>query len=179
MILKLVLPGAGLAQLTRLALLSLLLAGITQSTIMSAETVPVEIRWNQLTEGELVPPRPEQISPLLGVVMGLLSESSSSPSSPRLIRKFDGQKVQISGFPVPLRFDGFKVREFLLVPYYGACIHVPPPPRNQIIHVITEEPVRIGHLSRSIKVSGRFEVGRMATGWGESGYRIAAKTVEY
>ena len=48
----------------------------------------------------------------------------------------DGQAISIPGFIVPLEFDDeLIVTEFFLVPYFGACIHVPPPPPNQIIYV--------------------------------------------
>jgi hypothetical protein len=48
----------------------------------------------------------------------------------------DGQAIGIPGFIVPLEFDDeLIVTEFFLVPYFGACIHVPPPPPNQIIYV--------------------------------------------
>lgn len=48
----------------------------------------------------------------------------------------DGQAIGIPGFIVPLEFDEeLIVTEFFLVPYFGACIHVPPPPPNQIIYV--------------------------------------------
>jgi len=51
----------------------------------------------------------------------------------------NGKSVRIPGYLLPLEFDGDKVTEFFLVPYVGACIHTPPPPPNQIIHVKTEE----------------------------------------
>ena len=180
-------PRTKLTLAARLAFLALLLGIISlpATQMAAAENSPLEIRWSQLSggDGEFVPPRPEQISPLLGVVMGLLP-GASTPPTPRLIRKFDGKMVKISGFPVPLRHDGFKVSEFLLVPYFGACIHVPPPPLNQIIHVIAEEPVKISHLMRSVTVTGRFETaGTPAAGtnsdWTESGYRIAVESVAY
>jgi hypothetical protein len=48
----------------------------------------------------------------------------------------DGQKAKLPGFVVPLETDDHgNMTEFFLVPYYGACIHVPPPPPNQIIYV--------------------------------------------
>ena len=47
----------------------------------------------------------------------------------------DGQNVRIPGYLLPLEYQGKQVTEFLLVPYVGACIHVPPPPPNQIVHV--------------------------------------------
>ncbi len=54
-------------------------------------------------------------------------------------KALDGKPVRIPGYLLPLEFDGDKVTEFLLVPYVGACIHTPPPPPNQIVHVKAEE----------------------------------------
>ncbi len=58
----------------------------------------------------------------------------------RLANKaLDGKPVRIPGYLLPLEFVDGKVTEFLLVPYVGACIHTPPPPPNQIVHVKTED----------------------------------------
>ena len=46
-----------------------------------------------------------------------------------------GRRIRIPGYLLPLEFSGTSVTEFLLVPYVGACIHAPPPPPNQIVHV--------------------------------------------
>ena len=63
-----------------------------------------------------------------------------------LVSTFNGKQVRIAGFVVPLVFDQTEVNEFLLVPFVGACIHVPPPPPNQMILVRSHEPVEIGGL---------------------------------
>ncbi len=52
-----------------------------------------------------------------------------------IVEELNGQRVRIPGYLLPLEISGSKVTEFLLVPYIGACIHVPPPPPNQIVHV--------------------------------------------
>lgn len=49
--------------------------------------------------------------------------------------RVDGKDIRIAGYLLPLEFADDGVREFLLVPYVGACIHVPPPPPNQIIYI--------------------------------------------
>lgn len=54
-----------------------------------------------------------------------------------MVEALDGQQVRIPGYFLPLEVSDTKVTEFLLVPYVGACIHVPPPPPNQIIYVKT------------------------------------------
>ena len=54
----------------------------------------------------------------------------------------NGAQVRIPGYVLPLEFEGTRVREFLLVPYVGACIHVPAPPPNQMVFVRTASAIR-------------------------------------
>ena len=80
---------------------------------------------------------------------------------PESIRKLMGQSVKIPGFAVPLEGDdGFEyVKEFLLVPTFGACIHVPPPPPNQVIHVILDKSVHFEKLLYAVWITGIIEIG--------------------
>ena len=80
---------------------------------------------------------------------------------PESIRKLMGKPIKIPGFAVPLEGDdGFEyVKEFLLVPTFGACIDVPPPPPNQVIHVILDKPVYFEKLMYAVWVSGIVEIG--------------------
>ena len=80
---------------------------------------------------------------------------------PESIRKLMGKPIKIPGFAVPLEGDdGFEyVKEFLLVPTFGACIHVPPPPPNQVILVILDKPVYFEKLMYAVWVSGIVEIG--------------------
>jgi hypothetical protein len=65
-----------------------------------------------------------------------------------MVKELNGQRVRIPGYLLPLESSGSKVTEFLLVPYIGACIHVPPPPPNQIIHV--NVPYKEGYRSKEL-----------------------------
>ena len=67
----------------------------------------------------------------------------------------DGQVVRIPGYLLPLEFSGKRVSEFLLVPWVGACIHTPPPPPNQIVHVKADKPFDFGGLFAPVWVTGR------------------------
>ena len=80
---------------------------------------------------------------------------------PESIRKLMGKSVKIPGFAVPLEGDdGFEyVKEFLLVPTFGACIHVPPPPPNQVIHVILDKSVHFEELLYAVWITGIIEIG--------------------
>jgi hypothetical protein len=72
------------------------------------------------------------------------------------VEELNGQRVRIPGYLLPLEMSDTKVKEFLLVPYMGACIHVPPPPPNQIVHVkiIQKEGYRVKTMYEPVWVSG-------------------------
>lgn len=53
----------------------------------------------------------------------------------------NGTLIRLPGYLLPLEYSGKDVTEFLLVPWVGACIHTPPPPPNQIVHVKSDKPV--------------------------------------
>ena len=89
-----------------------------------------------------------------------------------------GQNIKIAGYVSPLSFDGENVIEFLLVPYHGACIHVPPPPANQIIYVRDAEGLKIDALFAPIWVTGTLTVSATATFLGNTGYSLETAVVE-
>ena len=72
---------------------------------------------------------------------------AASDLPPQVVTELDGKRVRIGGYVVPLDFEATTVKEFLLVPFVGACIHVPPPPANQIIYVKAEKGFEVaGHV---------------------------------
>ena len=79
---------------------------------------------------------------------------------------------------VPLKHEGMRVSEFLLVPYVGACIHVPPPPRNQIVHVTVENPIRVQGLFAAVTVTGIMSTRSSETELARTGYRITDGNVQ-
>lgn len=89
-----------------------------------------------------------------------------------------GQRIRIPGFVVPLEGDGKAIREFLLVPYFGACVHVPPPPANQLIHVVPDKPVPAQLNMAAVWVEGVLAVGRVASDMGTAGYQLRGIRVE-
>src|SRR6185436_3608519 len=98
----------------------------------------------------------------------------------------DGQTVRIPGYLLPLEFSGKEITEFLLVPWVGACIHTPPPPPNQIVHVRSDKPVANVALFAPIWVTGRMSTAASKKSLylvdGESnidiGYSLRASNVE-
>lgn len=65
----------------------------------------------------------------------LASLDLETGEAPAALRALDGKQVVIAAFIVPLEDDMQQADEFLLVPYFGACVHTPPPPPNQMVYV--------------------------------------------
>ncbi|MDB6000323.1 MAG: hypothetical protein JWP52_2022 [Rhizobacter sp.] len=96
----------------------------------------------------------------------------AAPVAPEL----NGKRVRIAGYVVPLDESSGKVSEFLLVPYFGACIHVPPPPANQIIHAIAAKPAEVKTMD-AVWINGTLRTVRADTSMGSAGYAMDVDSV--
>lgn len=92
----------------------------------------------------------------------------NAPVEPSL----NGRKIRIAGFALVLEGTANKVTEFLIVPYFGACIHSPPPPSNQIIHAKSSKPLAGIRTMEPIWAYGHLSLQRASTHWGVAGYRL-------
>src|SRR5690606_39048318 len=100
-----------------------------------------------------------------------------APNEP-VVEALDGQRVKLPGYVVPLDItDEGRVIEFLLVPYFGACIHVPPPPSNQIVHATSELGVRVEALYEPFWIEGPLRVEHASSELAEAGYRMQAQKI--
>ncbi|KZN39615.1 hypothetical protein N475_14460 [Pseudoalteromonas luteoviolacea DSM 6061] len=91
-----------------------------------------------------------------------------------VVKALDGKNISLPGFVVPLEGDSEVITEFLLVPYFGACIHVPPPPPNQIVHVKIKNGVPIDSLYDAITVTGTIKVESFKNELAQTGYTMQA-----
>ncbi len=98
---------------------------------------------------------------------------ANSPVEPSM----DGARIRIPGFIVALENAHNQITEFLLVPYFGACIHIPPPPANQIIHVFPAKPLKKFQTMDAVWVSGTIQTLPSDTGMGSASYRMQADEV--
>ncbi|MCG8536704.1 MAG: DUF3299 domain-containing protein [Pseudomonadales bacterium] len=86
----------------------------------------------------------------------------------------NGKPIRIPGFIVPLEFnDDQTITQFFLVPFFGACIHVPPPPPNQIIYVNYPQGFKLDVLYNPIWVSGVLKTSLV-----ENNMAVAAYSME-
>ncbi|MBC3452580.1 hypothetical protein ACVWZ5_003433 [Pseudomonas sp. TE6283] len=145
---------------------------------------PRELDWPALIP-EGAPVIPPQLTPLhdLSQISDALSAEAApaarqqAPNAP-VVKALDGQQVKIPGYIVPLEVsDEGRTTEFLLVPYYGACIHVPPPPSNQIVHIFSEMGVRIEDLYQPYWIEGTMQVKASSSELADAGYQMEAEKI--
>ena len=99
-------------------------------------------------------------------VDGLLARRKEVADKQRAAAKavnpdLDGKLVKMPGYMLPLEFSGKHVTEFLLVPWVGACIHTPPPPPNQIVHVRADKPFELKGMFDAVWVTGHMTARNM------------------
>ncbi|WP_193075518.1 DUF3299 domain-containing protein [Pseudomonas sp. FME51] len=141
----------------------------------------------EITWGELLPEgvRMEAPQPMHDLSqLGNLDETFGDPAVQQqplapVVAAMDGRSIRLPGYIVPLGLsDEGQVEEFLLVPYFGACIHVPPPPSNQIVHVISATGIELRQLYQPFWISGVLRVEHMHSELVDAGYRINNASVE-
>lgn len=100
-------------------------------------------------------------------------------SSTKVLAEMDGKFLRIPGFIVPLDFDDNQtITEFFLVPFFGACIHVPPPPPNQIIYVKYPKGVKVDALYDPFWISGILHTSLIENDTATSAYSMTMHAFE-
>ncbi len=91
-----------------------------------------------------------------------------------VVENLNNQTVRIPGFIVPLEMDKTSIREFLLVPYFGACTHTPPPPANQIIYSQMNIEFQTKDIFKPVWITGKLKTGKFSSQLNETGVTQAA-----
>lgn len=158
--------------------------------VAAALAAPAEMDWLELMPPEdrkaleEMPdivhdtPEAEGFSDALG---GLRQSNPELPEvmfSARTVPELDGRQVRLGGYPVPLETDANgNAIEFFLVPYPGACIHVPPPPPNQIVLVRYPKGIWLNDIYEPLWVDGRLAVEPVANDLADAAYALDAAGV--
>ena len=101
-----------------------------------------------------------------------------SGKMPESLKKLNGVQVRVPGFMVPLEDTETRVTEFLLVPYFGACIHVPPPPPNQMAHVLMERNQKVDvNLWDPIWTIGKLKIENVESPYGAVSYQLTGERI--
>ncbi|MDG1484952.1 MAG: DUF3299 domain-containing protein [Porticoccaceae bacterium] len=99
--------------------------------------------------------------------------------STRVKSEMDGRAVRIPGFIVPIEFNGEQtITEFFLVPYFGACLHMPPPPPNQIIYVKSAEGLKLEALYYPFWISGDLKASMVENDMATAAYSMEMNNYE-
>jgi uncharacterized protein len=163
----------------------ILLCGLLAATLQPALAAdpPIE-RWLDLT-----PPGWNPYAKMNPLLFGRIQDGSleavaameqvrEALDNAPTVEELRGRTTRLPGYVVPLQSTRDGVSEFLLVPYFGACIHTPPPPANQIVFVHLKAPVKSLKTMDAVRVVGKLALDRQHTGMGASGYRIDDAVIE-
>jgi hypothetical protein len=144
-----------------------------------------EIGWEELLpEGE-----EERLAEMYQNQMAMLysspiAEGSAADSMIQIgtfntVKELNETKVRIPGYTVPFEFgSNAEISEFLLVPYYGACLHAPPPPPNQTIFVMTDEPIKLKDLAQAVWIEGTIYTQTQESELADAAYTIKLTHIE-
>ncbi|MGR9277977.1 DUF3299 domain-containing protein (plasmid) [Rhizobium leguminosarum] len=116
--------------------------------ISNAFAAAQPIFWSALRPAD----QPKATVPLSG-------KAVSGPQGETLAWHGEVHPIELTGFVLPIDQDGDLVYEFMLVPWAGACSHMPSPPPNQLVRVVPEEPLHLARMYESVTVTGNLRPG--------------------
>ena len=153
-----------------LVLGSLAVPALAEETAAEPEVLP----WSDLLPEGWAPSAPD---------MSSFFHDSTAPATGQVtgdapvVEALHDRLLSLEGWLVPLEIErAERYHEFLLVPYFGACYHVPPPPPNQIVHLFVEEGVAHDDLWDPQRVTGRLRVESQVTELASAAYRMVDAT---
>jgi uncharacterized protein len=150
----LVLLGSPAVHVCRIAFLTSQINGVSEAAT-PAENVPA-LTWENLR--------------------GLDFQTGKAPAD---LKKHDGTIVRVPGYIIPLEDSDQAVSEFLLVPYPLACIHVPPPPPNQIVHVKMDKGRKVQFdFYAPVWAQGRLKIQNTANMYTDSSFFMTGLSIE-
>lgn len=145
-----------------------------------------ELGWEELMpEGEeerLAAMYQQQMQQLYSgspIAEGSAADQAMQIGTFNTVPELNGVKVRIPGYTVPFEFGAdAQIREFLLVPYFGACLHAPPPPPNQTLFVMTDEPIKMRDLAQAVWIEGTLYTQTQDTELADAAYTLKMESIE-
>ena len=83
---------------------------------------------------------------------------TKNPTAKGELAKSLGKEITMKGFMMPLDYDAKTVVEFLFMPYIPACMHVPPPPPNQLVLVKMKNGTKVQPSFYPIELTGKLSL---------------------
>ena len=187
-------------QILRLRHFSIVLLSMLWFATFSAQTAETqiyqEVEWIQLIpQGDLDallnPPdylsdiqdgsEQDSVDALLDIVNQdmVTQRFQQALTSVKVIDDFNNKPIKIPGFVVPLKTDEQqRVTEFFIVPYFGACLHMPPPPPNQMIYGKVENGFELAQLTQPFWFEGVIQIETMSNNTGTSAYGMILNNIQ-
>jgi hypothetical protein len=153
-----------------------------------AHAAPVELDWL-----EMMPPEDQKALEEMPEIdhsgpeadgfsaKGGLKQDANMPAvmySAKTVPELNGQNIRLGGYPVPLdASEAGTFETFFLVPYPGACIHVPPPPPNQIVLVEFPKGFKMADIYTPIWVDGTLNIESTSSDLADAAYVLKANAV--
>ena len=114
-----------------------------------------------------------------GVSEGSAADSAVQIGTFNTVKELNGKKIRIPGYTVPFEYGAdAQIKEFLLVPYFGACIHSPPPPPNQTVFVMADKPIKMKDLAQAVWIEGTIYTQTQSSDLADAAYTIKLDSVE-
>ncbi|MGA1343412.1 MAG: DUF3299 domain-containing protein [Hyphomonas sp.] len=114
-----------------------------------------------------------------GITEGGAGDTAVQIGTFNTVKELNGKKIKIPGYTVPFEYGAdAQIREFLLVPYFGACLHAPPPPPNQTIFVMSEKPIKMKDLAQAVWIEGTIHTQTQESELADAAYTIKMTAIE-
>jgi hypothetical protein len=157
-------------------ILSLLMAAAVTGAQVEGELR--EIDWL-----EMIPPEELKAMEEMAEKMWEIDHSGGQMeqlfNSANTVAEMDGVRGKLAGFVVPISVGSdAEITEFFFVPYFGACIHMPPPPPNQIVHVRPKTPITTGDIWDAFWIVGTLRVTLTDNSMAKSAYSFDLESIE-
>ena len=145
-----------------------------------------EIGWEELMpEGEeerLAQLYQQQMAMLYSggpIMEGSAADAMIQIGTFNTVKELNEMKIRIPGYTVPFEYGAnAEITEFLLVPYYGACLHAPPPPPNQTVFAMADEPIKLRDLAQAVWIEGTMYTQTQESELADAAYTIRVEKVE-
>jgi len=129
---------------------------------------PILLNWPELMPDDYFP-EPQLFVFEVGPKAALMAKALKTTP---VVEALHGKEVSLAGYVVPLVISEDAISEFLLVPNFGACIHVPPPPANQIVYVVPKYPLPYEESWDPIVINGTMLSEAEMSEYGAAGYTM-------
>jgi len=154
-------------------------SGAQQASTLEARKLTWEALIPEGEEARLLELYKAQIAEARDIEEGGTRDIAVQIGSYNTVDALEGQRVRLPGYTVPFEYGvDAEISEFLLVPYYGACLHAPPPPPNQTIYVTTTKPIKLADLAQAVWIEGTLRISKAETELADAAYTIEMDIIE-